>query len=51
MAEFNESQLDALERRESQLSILAAVIVLVMAAGVALLMYPLVFVHPDEGNK
>jgi GGDEF domain-containing protein len=51
MAEFTESQLDTLERRESQLSILAAVIVLVMAAGVALLMYPLVFVHPDEGNK
>ncbi len=51
MAEFNPSELEHLERRELQLSILAAVIVLVMAGGMALLMYPLVFVHPDEGNK
>jgi GGDEF domain-containing protein len=51
MAEFNPSELDHLERRELHLSILAAVIVLVNAGGVALLMYPLVFVHPDEGNK
>jgi len=51
MAEFDPRQLDRLERRERHLSILAAVIVLVMAGGVALLMYPLVFVHPDESNK
>ena len=51
MVAFNLGELDKLERRERQLTILAAVIVLVMAAGVALLMYPLVFVHPDEAEK
>ena len=51
MAIFNQTELDNLERRDFQLSILAAVIVLVLAGGVALLMYPLVFVHPDEANK
>lgn len=51
MAEFSQTELDDLERRELHLSILAAVIVLVLAGGVALLMYPLVFLHPDEGNK
>jgi GGDEF domain-containing protein len=50
-ADFNELELDSLERRENHLSILAAVMLLVMAAGVALLMYPLVFEHPDEENK
>jgi hypothetical protein len=48
---FTLTELDKLERRERQLTILAAVVVLVMAAGVALLMYPLVFVHPDETQK
>lgn len=51
MKTFNRTDLDNLERRELHLSILAAVIVLVMAGGVAALMYPLVFVHPDEANK
>jgi GGDEF domain-containing protein len=51
LAEFNSTELDNLEKRERQLSILAAVIVLIMAGGVALLMYPLVFVHPVAGNK
>lgn len=51
MPGLNLADLDNLEKRELQLSILAAIIVLVMAGGVALLMYPLVFVHPDEGNK
>ncbi|HEV2299356.1 MAG TPA: hypothetical protein VGR72_12665 [Candidatus Acidoferrales bacterium] len=50
MPGLNLADLDNLEKRELQLSILAAIIVLVMAGGVALLMYPLVFVHP-EGNK
>ncbi len=50
-AEFNELELDSLERRENQLSILAAIMLLVMSGGVALLMYPLVFEHPDEENK
>ncbi|MGC2421904.1 MAG: hypothetical protein WA405_09660, partial [Candidatus Acidiferrales bacterium] len=49
--EFSEAQLDTLERREGHLSILAAIMVLVMGAGVALLMYPLVFGHQDEANK
>jgi GGDEF domain-containing protein len=48
---FNREELDKLERHEQHLTILASVIVLVLAGGVALLMYPLVFMHPDEGNK
>jgi GGDEF domain-containing protein len=51
MSTLDLKQLNTLERREFQLSILAAIIVLVMAGGVALLMYPLVFVHPEESNK
>lgn len=51
MAAFNLTELDKLERRERQLTILAAAVVLVMAAGLALLMYPLVFVHPVETQK
>jgi GGDEF domain-containing protein len=51
MKTFDRTDLDNLERRELQLSILAAVIVLVMAGGVAVLMYPIVFQHPDEANK
>lgn len=51
MTTFDRTELDKLERRELHLSILAAVIVLILAGGVAVLMYPLVFVHPDEGNK
>jgi hypothetical protein len=51
MVAFNLSELDKLERRERHLTILAAVVVLVMAAGMALLMYPLVFVHPDQAQK
>ena len=51
MATFDLTELDKLERRERQLTILAAVVVLVMAAGMALLMYPLVFVHPAQAEK
>ena len=51
MATLNQLELDHLERRERHLTILAAVIVLVLAGGVALLMYPLVFVHADESTK
>ena len=50
MSKLNRAELDHLERRELQLTILAAVFVLVLAAGLAAFMYPLVFVHP-EGNK
>jgi GGDEF domain-containing protein len=51
MARLNHDELDRLERRAFHLTILASVFVLVLAGGVALLMYPLVFVHPDEGSK
>jgi len=51
MAVLNRKELDHLERRELQLTVLAAVFVLVLASGLALFMYPLVFVHPDEANK
>jgi GGDEF domain-containing protein len=50
MPKLNRAELDHLERRELQLTILAAVIVFVLAAGLASFMYPLVFEHP-EGNK
>jgi len=50
MVALNRKELDHLERRELQLTILAAVIVLVLASGLAAFMYPLVFLHP-VGNK
>jgi GGDEF domain-containing protein len=50
MAKLNRAQLDHLERRELQLTILSAIFIFVLAAGLATFMYPLVFEHP-EGNK
>jgi GGDEF domain-containing protein len=50
MSKLNRADLDQLEKRELQLTILAGVFVLVLATGLAAFMYPLVFVHP-EGNK
>ena len=50
MGTLNRTELDHLERRELQLTILAAAIVLIQAAGLAMFMYPLVFLHPI-GNK
>ena len=50
MGTLNRTELDRLERRELQLTILAAAFVLVQAAGLAMFMYPLVFLHPI-GNK
>jgi GGDEF domain-containing protein len=50
MGTLNRTELDNLERRELQLTILAAAFVLVQAAGLAVFMYPLVFLHPI-GNK
>jgi diguanylate cyclase (GGDEF)-like protein len=44
------AELDRLEKRELQLTILAVVFVLVLAGGLAAFMYPLVFLHPI-GNK
>jgi len=48
---LNREQLDKLERRELQLTVLSVVFVLILAGGLATFMYPLVFVHPDENNK
>src|SRR2546430_9633744 len=50
MGTLNRTELDRLERRELQLTILAAAFVLIQAAGLAMFMYPLVFLHPI-GNK
>jgi GGDEF domain-containing protein len=50
MATIKREELDRLERRGLQLTILSAVFVLILASGLAAFMYPLVFVHP-EGNK
>jgi len=50
MATIDRQELDRLERRGLQLTILSAVFVLILASGLAAFMYPLVFVHP-EGNK
>lgn len=50
MSTLNRVELDRLERRELQLTILAVVFVLVLAGGLAAFMYPLVFLHP-VGNK
>lgn len=50
MGTLNRKELDKVERRELQLTILAAAFVLVQAAGLAAFMYPLVFIHP-VGNK
>jgi GGDEF domain-containing protein len=48
---LNRTELDQIERRELHLTVLAAVFVRVQAAGLAVLMYPLVFLRPDAGNK
>jgi GGDEF domain-containing protein len=51
MAILSRTELDHLEKRELHLTVLAAVFVLVQAAGLAILMYPLVFLRADGGNK
>jgi GGDEF domain-containing protein len=51
MAALDRNQLEHLERRELHLTVLAAVFVLVQAAGLAILMYPLVFLRPDSTSK
>ena len=50
VAILNREELDRLERRELQLTVLSVVFVMVLAGGLAAFMYPAVFVHP-EGNK
>src|ERR1700724_2727716 len=52
MATIDRQELDRLERRELQLTIVALTFIFVLAAGLAVFMYPLVFVHPaDNANK
>jgi len=51
MATINRQELDHLERRELQLTVVASVFVFVLASGLAVFMYPMVFVHPDAANK
>ena len=51
VATLNRKELDQLEKRELQLTIVASIFVFVLAAGLATFMYPLVFVHPDVTNK
>jgi GGDEF domain-containing protein len=48
---MNRRDLDQLERRELQLTTLAATVVLVLAGALALFLYLLVFVHSDENHK
>jgi hypothetical protein len=47
---LNKEELEKLERRGLQVTILSVVFVLVLAGGLAAFMYPIVFVHP-EGSK
>jgi GGDEF domain-containing protein len=51
MVPINRKDLDQLEQRELQLTIVAAVFVFVLASGLAVFMYPMVFVHADQSNK
>jgi GGDEF domain-containing protein len=51
MVTINRKDLDQLERRVLQLTIMAAVFVFVLASGLAVFMYPMVFVHSDNTNK
>lgn len=51
MATLDRKELDRLERRELQLTIVASIFVFVLAVGLATFMYPLVFVHSDGTNK
>jgi GGDEF domain-containing protein len=50
MGTIDRQELDRLERRGLQLTIFSAVFVVILATGLAIFMYPLVFLHP-EGNK
>jgi hypothetical protein len=51
MVTINRKDLDQIERRELQLTIVSAVFVLILASGLATFMYPMVFLHADDGNK
>ena len=49
MSKLNREELDRLERRELHLTVVSVVFVLILAAGLASFMYPLVFLRPG-GN-
>jgi GGDEF domain-containing protein len=51
MSNLDRKELEQIGRRQLQLTVLAVVFVMVQAAGLALLMYPLVFQRPDDPNK
>jgi GGDEF domain-containing protein len=51
MPALNREDLDQLERRELHLTVLAVAFVLIQAAGLAALMYPPVFDHPEDPRK
>ena len=51
MATIDRQELDRLERRSLQLTILSAVFVIVLASGLAMFMYPLDFGKPDVRSK
>ena len=50
MTNQNHTEFDRLRRREFQLTVIAAIFVLVLSCGEVTFMYPLVFVHPDPNN-
>lgn len=50
MSKLNREELDRLERRELHLTTVSVVFVLILAAGLASFMYPLVFLHPGENR-
>ena len=51
MPALDRKDLDHLERRELHITILAAAFVLIQAVGLAALMYPPVFDHPEDPRK
>lgn len=51
MTNLNRQELDRLERRELQLTIVSAVLVFILAGGLAVFMYPLVFGGSHDPNR
>jgi GGDEF domain-containing protein len=51
MTNLNRQELDRLERRELQLTIVSAVLVFILAGGLVVFMYPLVFGGTNDPNR
>ena len=51
MTNLNRQDLEQLERRELQLTIVSAILVFILAAGLAAFMYPLVFAGTNDPNR